>query len=373
MATTGTEYEIVFVEQDGVLEVTLANGARARNIVLRNRSQFESRICAGARFAASLINIEGPARNPTRMELHIERQIIKIDGTGLGQDFWILPETLTLIEADIHFGRAFRLVGPKGTGKTTFASLLAKTFNVPYLKVDGTGVSKPQDLFGSASAKNASTEWVPSDLANFITAHQHSKRWPKAFVCLDEFSRMGHSMAPFHALFDHTGQFSFTTTQGTVVITGLDGIIFILTDNPVGPGYIGNQALDSAMDDRVEAYAFEYPPASWEIPWLVSMTGITELEATHIVQVAGAIRVKAVELGSDKGGPSPRRTLRVAEDVSIGTPMQLSVASRIIDRYPDGDAQSEREILKAHLKGLSLLSDATHRMRTLVSVADMGN
>ncbi len=370
MALVGTEYEIVFTETDGDIRPALASGKRARCIVLRNQSDFEDRICKGAHFAASLISLEGSASNPTRMLLQLERQIIRIDGDGLGTDFWIPSEMLRLIEADIHFGRAIRLIGPKGSGKTTFVELLAKLFDVPYLKVDGVGVSKPQDLFGSGSAKDASTTWVPSDLTRFIETHGQRKSWPKAIVCLDEFSRMGHSMASFHPLFDHTGTFSFTTTEGTLVISGLSGIIFMLTDNPVGPGYIGNQTIDTAMSDRVEEYQFGYPPAVWEVPWLVKKTGIITSEAQHIVQVANAIRTQATQQGWELGGPSPRRTLAVAQDVSIGLPLLNSLDARMINRYPNGDAGSERAVILAHLKGLSLLKDVKLQDTSIVNLAD---
>lgn len=371
MALVGTEYEVVFTEIEGEIRPILANGKRARSIVLRNQTDFQDRICLGAHFAASLIKLDGSASNPTRMILHLERQIIRIDGDGLGTDFWVSSETLRLIEADIHFGRAIRLVGPKGSGKTTFAQLLAKLFDVPYLKVDGVGVSKPQDLFGSGSAKDASTTWIPSDLARFIQVHGQRKGWPKAFVCLDEFSRMGHSMAPFHPLFDNTGTFSFTTTEGTLVISGLSGIIFLLTDNPVGPGYIGNQTIDSAMSDRVEEYEFGYPPAVWEVPWLVKKTGIITSEAEHIVQVANVIRTQATQQGWEMGGPSPRRTLATAQDVSIGIPLLHALSARMINRYPNSDAGSERAIILAHLKGLSLLNDfVPARDTSLINVAD---
>ena len=372
MTTIGTEYEVVFVDQDGTITPTLASCKRAGNIEVRNLEAFADRICAGARFAASPVEVRGPARCPSHVVVHLERQIITIDGKGLGKDFWIRPETLTLIEADVHFGRSFRLVGPKGSGKTTFARILADVFNVPFIKVDGTGIFKPKDLFGAESAEGGSTKWVPSDLMLFIGKHRSSKKWPKAIVCLDEFSRMGHSMGPFHPLFDHTGQYSFTTTDGTIVIDGLKGFIFILTDNPVGPGYIGNQSLDSAMSDRVEEYEFTYPPPEWEVPWLVGQTKISETEALHIVQVANEIRDLATVQAWDQGGPSPRRTLRAAEDVSIGKPMVLAISARIINRYPGGEAESPRLVIQQRLKSAKLLNGHATNDRVVVNVADIG-
>lgn len=370
MATTGAEYEIEFVEHEGQIVPRLTSGLRARQIVVRNRAAYEHRMFPGARFAVSLIHHEGPARFPTCLTLHIERQIIKFSGTGIGDDFWIEPNTWQLIKADVHFGRAIRLVGPKGSGKTTFAALLAKVLGVPFIKVDGTGIFKPKDLFGAETGEKGTMGWVKSDLALFLERHRERKCWPRAVVCLDEFSRMGHSMAPFHALFDDTRQFSFTTCEGTIIIDGLDGIIWVLTDNPVGPGYVGNQSLDSAMNDRVEVYAFGYPPPTWEVPWLVSKTGITQTEAAHIVQVANAAREQAVQHGWEEGGPSPRRTLRAAQDAAFGIPLLLAVTARIIDRYPDGDAQSERRVLTAHLKGCNLITDLSHE-RVLMTVGDI--
>ncbi len=347
---TMTQYKVRFDLRAGKLEPMLVDHVQPNRLNIRRDDTFKDEIREGAMFIATLVSMNGPARAPKSMELALESKVKELSSAGFGNEFWARPEHLRLIEADIKFGRAIRLVGPKGTGKTTFAALLAKRLSAPFIKVDGTGIFKPKDLFGAETGSEGTLRWNPSALSLFLGEHRLSERNVKGVICLDEFSRMGHSMAPFHALFDHTHQFSFTTCDGTIVIDRLDGFVFILTDNPAGSGYVGNQELDAAMDDRVESYEFAYPPSEWEIPWLQSQTGISTMDATRIVMVANEARQLAVTQGWSKGGPSPRRTLCVAQDVSSGVDFELSVAYRIVLRYENGGVNSERGILIEKLR-----------------------
>lgn len=343
-------YKICYVMRNGTLVAELMGHVQPNELQIRNEEDFAQEIKKGVMFSATLVTLQGKARAPTLMVFALESKLAEMSTTDFGADFWVRPEQLQLMHADIKFGRAIRLVGPKGTGKTTFAALFAERLGAPFIKVDGTGIFKPKDLFGAETGSQGTLRWNKSALALFIEEHRPDNRTIKGVICLDEFSRMGHSMAPFHSLFDHTHQFSFTTCDGTIVIDRLEGFVFILTDNPTGAGYVGNHELDAAMDDRVESYPFEYPPSEWEIPWLVTQTGISILDATRIVLVANEARQIAVSNGWSKGGPSPRRTLCVAQDMSIAIPFELAVAHRIVARYENGDVGSERMQLIERLR-----------------------
>lgn len=364
-------YLIRFVKKNGELVPMLIDRAQPRQLMIRNREDFSTEIMENAQFSATLIEIRGVTRAPTLLVLALDHRIATVRIQDFGNDFWIRPEQFLLMEADMKFGRAIRLVGPKGTGKTTFASLLADRLGVSFIKVDGTGIFKPKDLFGAETGSAGTLRWNPSDLSLFIEKNRLREAAIKGVICLDEFSRMGHSMAPFHALFDHSKQFSFTTCDGTIVIDRLDGFVFVLTDNPVGPGYVGNQELDTAMDDRVESYEFSYPPAEWEVPWLQSKTGIDAKAATHIVQIATEARHLATVGFWQKGGPSPRRTLCVAQDVSIGLDMDLSVSQRILSRYASGDANSERLQIEERLRAKGIVLRHLFSAQSQQSVKEM--
>lgn len=350
-------YFVRFVSRNGKMIPELVDLPQPRRLEIRNLADFTEEIVDGAQFSVALVEMRGgTARVPALLVLALENKITSVQPHDFGNEFWIRPEYVLLMNADVRFGRAVRLVGPKGTGKTTFAALFAKKLGVPFLKVDGTGIFKPKDLFGAETGSDGTLKWNPSDFSKFLAEHRFADREVKGVICLDEFSRMGHSMAPFHALFDHTHHFSFTTCDGTIVIDRLEGFVFILTDNPVGQGYVGNQELDTAMEDRVESYEFSYPPPEWEIPWLGAMTGIQKPVATRIVEIANEARHLATKNYWQKGGPSPRRTLCVAQDVSIGTDLDLSIMHRIVSRYQDGETGSERSQLVAILqaKGFTL-------------------
>jgi len=350
-------YTVQYVLQGKNLIPQVEQGIPPHVLEIQNAEKFQDQLIPGAKFFATCVLVTGPARAPKKMVLQLTSACTSKKSVSPLEDFWIQEDQLRLMRADVHYGRAIRLVGPKGTGKTTFAKLFAQELRAPFIKVDGTGVFKPKDLFGAETGSAGTLFWKPSDLSVFIETHRAQEGAVKGVVCLDEFSRMGHSMAPFHALFDQTKQFSFTTCEGTVVIDRLDGFVFILTDNPVGAGYVGNHGLDAAMDDRVESYEFTYPPVEWETSWLCKSTHIVREDAEKIVSVATEARTLALAQAWAKGGPSPRRTLCAAQDVAYGIELEDALQQRIVRRYDDTDANSERAMLIARLRAKGFIRE----------------
>ncbi len=354
--------EIVFrknPDTDDLIPV-FVSGTRCRRLTVRNLSAFSSQIAEGETFAVNVIEIRGSGANPQEIVVEIERHLVRIkDEKWFGEEFWIHPEMLQMILADIQHGHHLLFRGPKGTGKTTLAKMLAQSFKVPYLKVDSAGISKPKDLFGSDSATDGTLRWIPSDLTLFLDEHRSRTTWPKGIILLDEFNRMGHSMSPFHPIFDHTASFAFTTTQGTVTVKDLRGFIWIMAINPSDGGHIGTSDLDEALEDRTEIYDFDYPEKPWEIAWLIRQTSITQAEAEQIVNIAAEVRGFATSQHMAKGGPSPRRTLHTARMVRCGIPLQMAMKYKIINRYAGSltEPMSDRALVTERLRSSKLLSD----------------
>ncbi len=354
------ERKIVFDMVDGVLTPSFTCALQPRSIEIRNRKDFEDQFADGVCFAVRIVTMEGNARRPHKIIVDIVRRIVEVGDSPLGDKFWIDPMVFALIEADLNDGAHIRLVGPRGTGKTVLVKLLAEHYGVKYIKVDGAAIINARSAFGSDSAKSGSAVFKKSRMVEFMESFEDTDGDDlRGIIHVDEFSRMNASgEGPWHPLLDGTGTFDLQTSDGPLTVKVPRGVVFVLTDNEQGGGHVGVMPMDIALQDRLERFELGYPKPEWEIPWLVRQTGIEKRDAEAIVEVANRIRQLATDQGFDKGGPSPRRTLRAASYVKRGIARDIAIRHAIINFYTGDREGDDRAMVIEHLRHKNLLHDA---------------
>ena len=203
---------------------------------------------------------------------------------------------------------------------------------------------------GERSSEAGTLMFRPTAFLEFIESLAPNDEGLAGIAFVDEFSRMHLSgEGPFHSLLDGTRSFPLNTPEGQRLVTLPSGLVVIVADNPLGGGYVGLNPLDAALRERMARFDFDYPPASWEEPWLIRETGVSEGEARQIVAVANSLRDFAKAEMLDDGGPSPRLTKRAAILISDGIPAHIAITHAIGDFYEPGDDTSDRARVRAHM------------------------
>jgi Mg-chelatase subunit ChlI len=175
-------------------------------------------------------------------------------------------------------------------------------------KVDVYTIKRTTDLFGSDAAVEGSTLFRRSSLLDYVErAHVALREGldTQFLVLLDELNRVhAKSNESMHGLFDDTRQVTVTTTEGSKTIKLPPNIHFIGTMN-AGAEYLGTHELDEALKDRFAPVKLTPMPPDYEVRKLVAETHVLEVQATAIVQVAGALR-QAANTGQIGYSPSYR-------------------------------------------------------------------
>ncbi len=275
-------------------------------------------------------------------------------------DFWIGEIDLQTAMSWLNANTSIMLIGPKGTGKTTFSYKVAEAlgWQTPY-KVDVYTIKRTTDLFGTDAARDGSTHFIKSGLLDYIERAMIAYREgldTHFMVILDEINRV-HAKAneSMHGLFDDTRQVSIITTEGSKTITLPPNIHFVGTMNE-GAEYLGTHGIDDALKDRFAPLRLKPMPLDYEVAKLVRETSVVESQALSIVQTANALRA-AAKAGQISFAPSFRICRSTGQLVVNGMGLRTAVIKGMLGWYEgevdiksDGNVSVEQntEIAKAY-------------------------
>lgn len=170
------------------------------------------------------------------------------------------------------------LVGETGTGKTSIVRDIAYKRKQPYIRVNMTGFTTPDELIGSKSVKDGETYYEHGIITD---AMQRG-----AILVLDEInSTSPDCLFILHGLLDEDKRISLPNGE---VVTPHEHFRVFATCNP---DYEGTKSMNKAFLDRFPVIlTVDALSANAEIKLLMDRTGIDEDTATMLVVVATKAR-----------------------------------------------------------------------------------
>lgn len=236
----------------------------------------------------------------------------------------------------------FRVIGPKGTGKTEGGMQLAARLGLPCLVMDCSIIREPRDFFGMRDVSNGRTYWTDGAFTSAVESGN-------CVIVLDEINRasdmVGNALLP---LLDRR-RATLVQERGNKVVCG-PGILWWATAN-IGSQYSGTNALDAALADRFgRVVEVDYLKPAQEVKLLVSRTGVSEAYATALVEVAHKTRVTTGGISAFSTPISTRQLLAAAHDlrhIGVST-LGLTIGNLF---NTEGDSDSERSTIMNMLVG----------------------
>lgn len=155
----------------------------------------------------------------------------------LGADIWYPPEHYKAIATAVKENIACLLVGETGTGKTSVLREVAFLRKQPYVRINLTGYTSPDELIGSKSAQNGSTYFEEGVM---IKAMREG-----ALLVMDEINATPPDcLFALHSLLDDERK---VTLPNGVVVHPHPEFRFFATMNP---DYEGTKSVNKALTDR---------------------------------------------------------------------------------------------------------------------------
>jgi nitric oxide reductase NorQ protein len=218
------------------------------------------------------------------------------------------------------------LMGETGTGKTSAVRHLAFQTHSPYVRVNMTGYTTPDELIGSKSVKNGETYYEYGIVTNAMRRG--------AILVLDEINATTPDcMFILHGLLDEDKR--ITMPNGDIVRPA-EGFRVFATMNPE---YEGTKTINKALMDRfpiiIEVSTLEQ---SKEVKLLQDRTGINEADATMLVLIAEKIRTAYAE-NKTTIYCSTRSLLNIAELTQLGLPIERAYESVVVKKTANKDEQ----------------------------------
>lgn len=266
------------------------------------------------------------------------------------------------------------LVGETGTGKTSVVKELAHLRKQPYVRVNMTGFTTPDELIGTKSVKNGETYY---ELGIITDAMQRG-----AILVLDEINAtMPDCLFILHGLLDDDRRISLP--NGQIIRPHQDFRVFATCN----PDYEGTKSMNKAFMDRFPIIiAVNTLAPKKEKDLLIARTGIKPELADQLITIATMNRKNYIE-NKISTFTSTRSLLNIAHLINQGMTPQEAYTTTIVRKtnYKEEQAvlrDSFLAVLKANasedndiptiisLKELEELEKAKKRLEALEATHD---
>jgi hypothetical protein len=246
------------------------------------------------------------------------------------------------------------LVGPAGTGKSTWAREFAALTGRPFVTIPlSDGVEIDQLMGQTVLDGKGSVKWQDGLLLSAM-------RQPGMVICLDEVGGMRPAVGvALNGLLQDMVYYVPDTGERVAVARG---VCFVATNNAnlmdggASKGYVGIGRQNRAFADRFGVtIEVGYAPAATERKLLQTYTGCTPELARILVDVAGLSRAKA---SSDDitHGIGFRRLIAWAECLMDGVAPELAFKSCVLNTAPEADGEILRQLALVTLDASAIRS-----------------
>lgn len=199
-----------------------------------------------------------------------------------------LPPCYDDLVASLRADDHVMLTGPRGTGKTTAARMVARQFGRPLYQIQGHPTLAIEDMRGNAGLRGGDSTFTYSPVVEAAMAG--------AFLLFDELN-LCRSGAPvwLNNVLDKPGVLAIPETREQIPVHS--EFLMIACFNA---GYSGTNAINEALLDRCRVIHCEYWPEDQEVRLLkakldrtmndLSEPCLSEVDIRRMVRVANAIR-----------------------------------------------------------------------------------
>jgi nitric oxide reductase NorQ protein len=201
------------------------------------------------------------------------------------------------------------VVGKQGCGKSSLIRQFASRYKRPLATFQIGLLSEPGQLFGEQRLKGGETFYQEFLFPNAITT-------PRCVVHLEEINRPEHPKA-LNELYSVLSEDRCIWVDELGLIKAAEETIFFATLNE-GPEFTGVDFLDAALRDRFYTIHLDYLPKSVEQKLLVLKAGVSESQASEIVNIVNILRTNPQE----PVAVSTRHSLMIAELTSLGATLK---------------------------------------------------
>lgn len=263
-------------------------------------------------------------------------------------------ETGALVSIMFRHRLPVMLVGPAGTGKTTFAQQIAAHLKRPFVRISCTAQTDAPTLVGmTAPAVGGGTEWRDGQLTAAI-------RTAGAVILIDEPStaRPG-ALYVLQAVLDSRELYIEETGE---VVPVADGVVFVMADNTNGTGdatgqYVASNQMSRATLDRMAATAvIGYLDPATEARVIVAKTGAPQALADLLVTFANMTRQETAK-GELPHAIGLRRLMAWSRLLQDGVAATEAAELAFLNTASPDEVEKLRQLLATHASP-SLVRDA---------------
>ena len=222
--------------------------------------------------------------------------------------------------------------GRQGCGKSSLVRQYAAVYQQPLATFQVGILSEPGQLFGEYALIDGETKYKQFLFPQAIQT-------PGCIIHLEEINRPEHPKA-LNMLFSLLSDDRRVWMDELGLLNVANGVVFFATLNE-GEEFVGTELLDPALRDRFYKFLMDYLPKEVEREVLIKKTGVTEDQASEILDVVNDLRGNP-ELPIDI---STRTTLMIGEMMAAQATLRQAISTSL---------QASKEILESILISLHL-------------------